>query len=435
MTMRLAANLLNNGAHPGSWRYGTTPPAAGLDIRHFVAAAQIAERGKMDAVFMADVPAASVHSIGTAPPEWAILDPLAVMAAIAVQTERIGLVPTISSTFSAPYDLARRLSSLDFISNGRAGWNIVTSASPEAATNFGLDELPTRAQRYERAVAVIETVNALWESWDADALVADPSVGRFVDTSRLHELDGTKLARGPLQLPPSPQRRLPIVQAGGSAQGVDLGAGYADAVFANQPILPDAIAFRDRVRERAVQFGRTPDEVKILLGREVIIESTEQAAREVLTELQELSGGTEYWVSRLAAQLGIDSEALDLDHRVPPELIAEDSTPEVGSVGFRHAYLRLARSGQTVRELLGQFGVAHRLVAGTPEMIADHLAEWFLAGAADGFNVLPARLPIDLERFVAEVIPILVQRKLFRREYEASTFGRNLGVPRFGPCR
>lgn len=426
--LHLNAFLMSTGHHEASWRLPESDPHAHTDVRHFVALAQTAERGRLDSVFFADSPALFAD-VGRRPA--GALEPTVLLAAMAMATERVGLIATASTTYDEPYNLARRFASLDHLSGGRAGWNVVTTATLDAARNFGLEELPGHRERYRRADEFVEVATALWDSWEPDAVLADKVAGRWGDRDRVHPVGH----RGPhfgvagaLNLPRSPQGRPLLVQAGSSEDGRDFAARRAEAVFTAQQTLADAQAFYADLKARVRRHGRDPERVKVLPGIVPAIGSTEAEAQALERELDELIR-PEYARDQLARTLRVDPADLPLDRELPADLPAED---EIEGVKSRYTLIvTLARRERlTVRQLIGRLGGGrgHRTFSGTPEQVADALEEWADHGAADGFNVMPPVLPSGLDAFVDHVVPILQERGRFRRDYEGTTLREHYGL-------
>jgi FMN-dependent oxidoreductase (nitrilotriacetate monooxygenase family) len=425
--LHLGVNMYNAGIHAAAWRTHDDPFAY-LDIDYYRDIARTAERGALDAVFLADIP--GLREDPRVRPTLG-LEPTVLLTGIASATTHIGLAATASTTFNDPYNLARRFSSLDHISRGRAAWNAVTTYDPVVAPNFGLPELPDHDDRYGRAEEFVDVVNALWDSWEDSALVGDRR-GDLADADRIHTIDhrGPHFSvRGPLPLPRSPQGRPVVVQAGGSEPGKRLAARTADAVFAAQTTFADGKRFYDEMKRRAREFGRDPSTLKILPGLCTVIASTEAEARSRKAELDEL-GGQEWAIARLAVNLGVAPEELDLDAPVPEHLLA-NLDEKRGSRGFARAVAGYAREGGlTARELALLGGGGHRYAIGTPEAIADTIEHWFRNGAADGFNLMPDVLPSGLETFVGHVVPELRRRGIFRHHYSGRTLREHFGLPR-----
>ncbi|GAA4228264.1 LLM class flavin-dependent oxidoreductase [Actinomadura meridiana] len=428
--LHLNAFLMSNGHHEAAWRLPESDPFVNHDAAYFTRLAQTAERGLLDSVFFADSPAL-MGNVGRRPAS--VLEPTVLLAAMATATSRIGLIATASTTYNDPYNLARRFASLDHISRGRAGWNIVTTATLDAARNFGLDDLPAHRERYERAAEFVDVARRLWDSWQDDAIVGDKSVGTWAVADRVKAIDHSgrhHRVRGPLNTARSPQGHPLLVQAGSSENGKEFAARHAEAIFTAQQTLADAQAFYRDVRTRAAGAGRDPDQLKILPGIVPVIGSTEREARELDAELDRLIV-PEYARAQLARTLRLPPERLPLDAPLPPDLPAED---EIEGAKSRYTLIvELARSENlTVRQLIGRLGGGrgHRTFAGTPEQIADTIEHWFHSGAADGFNVMPAVLPSGLDAFVDHVVPLLQARGLFRTEYTGRTLRDHYGLPR-----
>ncbi|RJK95518.1 LLM class flavin-dependent oxidoreductase [Vallicoccus soli] len=421
---------MSTGHHEASWRLPGSDPAAGTDVRHFQAMARTAERGTFDSVFFADSPALAAD-VRRRPA--GALDPTVLLTAIAGATERIGLIATASTTYEEPYHLARRFASLDHVSGGRAGWNVVTTASEDAARNFGRTALPSHAERYARAGEALDVVRALWDSWDDDAVLADKGAGVWGDPDRVRPVEHRGAAfsvRGPLDVPRPPQGHPLLVQAGSSPDGKDLAARYADAVFTAQQTLEDAQAFADDLRRRAAGLGRDPWSVRVLPGLVPVLGATTAEAREREEELDRLIV-PEHALRQLAALLRVAPDELSLDRELPAVLPDEESVE-----GMRSRYalvVSLARRERlTVRQLIGRLGGGrgHRTFSGTAEEVADTMLAWWRSGAADGFNVMPPALPSGLEEFVDQVVPVLRERGAFRSAYAGTTLREHYGLPR-----
>lgn len=427
-TLHLNVNLLHSGVYPSAWRLPDSRPDAFVDIDHFVRVARVAERGKLDAIFLADTPAIN-DRIDHRP--FNALEPTVVLASVAAATSHVGLVATASTTYNEPYNLARRFASLDMVSRGRTGWNVVTTADAAAGRNFGHAGASEHGARYARAREFTELVHALWDSWEDDAFLGDKAGGRFVDTTKVHAVrhrGAQYTVEGPLTVPRSPQGRPVTFQAGGSEDGRALAAATADAVFSLAQTLADGAAYARDLRARAARLGRGPDALVILPGLATVIGSTEAEARRRQDELWDLVP-VEYSLARLAGTLRIDPARLDLDKPLPDPL---PLPPDANHTMFLGTVALARRDRLTVRQLLRALGggVGHRIVAGTPEAIADDIEAWFRAGAADGFNLMPDVLPDGLETFVDAVVPILQRRGLFRRDYAGATLREHLGLPR-----
>ncbi len=426
----LNAFLMSVGHHEAAWRLPESNVFATTSIEHYKNLARIAERGLLDSLFLADSPVLW-NSIGRRPAGQ--LEPTVLLAALAGVTERIGLIATASTTYNEPFNLARRFGSLDHLSGGRAGWNIVTTAGVDAARNFNLDELPPHTERYARAAEFIDVSLKLWDSWDDKAPLGDKESGVWGDDAKLypprHVGRFFKVA-GPLNLPRSPQGYPLLVQAGSSEDGKELAARYAEAVFTAQQTLDDGKRFYGDLKARTRALGRDPETIKILPGIVPVIGSTEAEARALDAELDRLIR-PEYALQQLAQTLRISPDELELDAQLPERLPGED---EIEGAKSRYTLIvNLARSERlTVRQLIGRLGGGrgHRTFTGTPEQVADALELWWENGAADGFNVMAPVIPSGLEAFVDHVIPILQERGLFRTEYEGKTLRDLYGLAR-----
>ncbi|NTI78656.1 LLM class flavin-dependent oxidoreductase [Rhizobium rhizogenes] len=425
--LHLNLNILNAGIYGAAWRMPESDPKAFADVKHFIRCAQLAEKGKLDAVFLADKPGLVDQPAYRA---FQSLEPTILLTAIAAATTNIGLIGTVSTSSNEPYNVARRFASLDHVSGGRSGWNVVTSFDVDAARNFGEDRPLGHAVRYDRASEFVDVVIKLWESWDHQAFIGDKITGQFIDPRKLKRLDhiGKYFSvAGPLNVPRSPQGRPVLVQAGASHDGRAFAAAYAELVFSLAQTQDAAIKFAADVRDRAKGFGRNPEAICIVPGLSTVIGGTEAEAQARRRELEELVPEG-YALVQLAGTLGVDPGFLELDKRLP-----ELAVPVDGNQTMFAATVELARREDlTVRQLLKRLGggKGHRVVCGTPEQIANDIEEWFIAGAADGFNIMPDVLPHGAEVFVEEVIPVLQRRGLFRTEYRGMTLRDHLGLDR-----
>jgi FMN-dependent oxidoreductase (nitrilotriacetate monooxygenase family) len=423
----LNATIMGVGMHLGSWRHRAGSPGDYLDIDYYREVAQLAEAGKIHALFLADTLAVSEENFER--PNLGAMDPTAVLGALAAVTSRLGLVATASTSFNEPFNLARRIASLDHLSRGRAAWNIVTTFIPDVAANFGKGPLLPHAERYAKAEEFVDVVMALWESWEPGALVGNKTSGLFADRARVHAINHDEhyfSVRGPSTLPRSPQGRPIIYQAGSSEQGRALAARVADVIFTVQNTLAGAIGFRKDIRERTVREGRNPESIKVLPGLVPVIGGTEREAQQRKKELDELAGEAE--LRKLASRVGIPASELVLDKPLPFDRIKANDQFNA-SRGFQAAAMQLGASENlTVREILYRNGGGHPQVVGTPEQVADFIESWHQAGAADGFNLMIDELPSGLRTFVENVVPLLQQRGVFQREYRGDTLRFNLGL-------
>jgi FMN-dependent oxidoreductase (nitrilotriacetate monooxygenase family) len=418
------------GHHEAAWRYHGSDPARILDIGFYQELARKAEAVAFDGVFFADGPALA-DNVRYA--SRIRLEPFTWLSAIAAATQRIGLIGTASTTYTEPYNLARLFASLDHLSHGRAGWNIVTTGAPQTAQNFGLDAHPVHAERYDRAREFLDVVTKLWDSWEDDALVADQKTGVYADTDRIHTIDhkGPHLSvRGPLNTPRTPQGRPVYVQAGSSEDGRSFAARYAEAVFTAHQTLANGQEFYADIKARAGALGRDPDKILVLPGISPFIGSTEAEALRLHDEFNELTQ-PEYSLRLLHRMLGLRLTEEELDGPVPRSLIETGGERGNGS-RFQVVLDIIDREQPTVRQLLHRLAGArgHRVIAGTPEQVADQIQEWFEHGAADGFNVMPPWLSGGFDLFADQVVPILRERGLFRTEYSGTTLRDHYGLSR-----
>ena len=415
------------GHHTSAWRAPDSSSHRLGDIAYWEHLARVAERGLLDAVFLADGQSADLGGVGSGP-LW-FLEPVTTLTALARATERIGLVATVSATFWPPFHAARLLASLDHISGGRAGINVVTSMNDTEARNHGMPALPSHAERYARADEFISVLNRLWDSFPSDAVLNDPAT-RWGDPVRLSALDHAGdffTVAGPLNVPAPPQGRPVLFQAGASEPGRDLAAKHAEGVYAVAWDLEMAREYRRDVRRRAEAAGRDPDELVVMPGLVTYVGRTGEEAREKqralngLLPVADALKGLSYFVAQ-------DTSGWELDAPVPalPPL-AEFTGPK----GRYATILRIIESRRpTVRELLGYLaaGGGHATFVGTPEQIADEMQRWVEGGGADGFNLMPPALPAGIEDFVDLVVPVLQERGLFRTEYTGTTLREHLTV-------
>ncbi|SNT30150.1 NtaA/DmoA family FMN-dependent monooxygenase [Rhodococcoides kyotonense] len=429
-TLHLNIAVSTPGHLRTSWRRPGTDPLAFVDPAHFTRLARIAEDAKIDALFIGDSPALPAD-IGSAPGN--ALDPLLMLTHAAAHTSHIGVLATSTTTYSSPYELARRYLTIDHLTGGRSAFNAVTSYSADAAGNFGVSPLEKSA-RYARADEFVGLVLRLWESWDSDAVVGDRDSGLFADRTRIHDVDhvGEHFdVKGALPLPRSPQGRPVVVQAGASEGGRALGAKYADVVFAAAQTVDHAIAYRNEIRSRAEGFGRHADDVKLSQGLVVVVGETESDALHRELELRETIDYSSA-LRGLEAKLGAQPGSLDLDRVVELGQVSDPASSDAGGpAGFLlSARALIASEPVTARQLIDRSasGAGHRLAVGDPEQIANTIEEWFRAGAADGFTIMPADVHSDFELFAEHVVPLLIARGLFHAEYPSTTYRGNLGL-------
>lgn len=424
--LHLLVNVAGAGYHRAGWREPGVSPTAFVEFEHFRRAAAIAERGLLDAILLADIPAQS-PTAGSGPTQ--ALEPTLLCASLALTTKHLGFLPTVSTSFNHPYNLARRLLSLDHASGGRAGWNAVTTAMAGAARNFGQEEVLPGEDRYRRAAEFVALTQRLWDSWAEDALIGDQDSGEFADPSRIHQVDHRGewfQVQGPMNVPRSPQGRPVICQAGASDAGMRFAAQYAEVVYGSQLSLPGAIDFADAIRRGAAAVGRDPAAIRFLPALVVVVGETEEEAEARWQELEGRLANLGSDVERLEAALWLAPGTLtgELDAPLDPGIFHHQHE------GFARAISRFVADARcSARELARSVVGGHRLVIGSTEQVADHIEQWWRAGAVDGFTLAPPAVPRDLERFVELVVPELQRRGIYRTEYPGATLRANLGLP------
>lgn len=429
--IKLGAFLPGGGQHVAAWRHPEQPADGATNFRFYVELAQAAERGLFDAYFLADGLAVTVgggSEGGSA--KVATFEPVTLFSALAPFTTHIGFIATASTTYEEPYSVARKFASLDLISGGRAGWNVVTTATEAAARNFNLEKQLPHAARYRRAAEHVEVVKKLWDSFEDDAFIRDRETGVFYDAEKVHYTDHVGehfRVRGPLNVPRSAQGHPVIVQAGQSEDGRGLAASTAEVIFTAHQSLDTAQEFYRDIKTRARGFGRDPSHILVMPGVSPFVGRTKEEAQakyEALTSrILEKDG-----IALLNGLTGgeLDLSGYDLDGPLPP------APPTEGMKSRQELIRRIADENNfTIRQLYQWVASArgHFTIVGTPVEIADTLQEWFENEAADGFNILPPWLPTGLNDFVELVIPELQRRGLFRTAYEGRTLRENLGLP------
>jgi alkanesulfonate monooxygenase len=428
--LKLGAFMRPVSIHTAAWRYPGAWPDANFNFPHLRQLIRKLEAGKFDAFFMADHLAVLNMPVNALKRSHTVtsFEPFTLLSALAGATERIGLIATGSTTFDAPYHVARRFASLDHISGGRAGWNIVTTSNPDAALNFGLDDHMEHAERYKRAREFYDVVTGLWDSFADDAFVHDVEQGLYFDPARMHVLDhkGKYLkVRGPLNIARPVQGWPVIVQAGASDDGRQLAAETAEAVFTGGGPLPGAQQLYADIKGRAEKAGRNPEHIKILPGAFVVVGDSIEEAKEKRA-LLDSKVHYDSAIASLSVQLGTDASGFDPDGQLPdiPETNASKS-------GRQRLVDAAARDHLTVRQLAQRVGGYGGLsFVGTPKTIADQMEEWLMSRGSDGFNIMFPYLPGGLDDFVDRVVPELQKRGIFRKEYEGPTLRENLGLPR-----
>ncbi|WP_072387797.1 LLM class flavin-dependent oxidoreductase [Hyphomicrobium sp. CS1BSMeth3] len=428
--MRLGAFMRPVSIHTAAWRYPGGTPDANFNFTHLKRFAQKLEQGKFDAFFMADhlavlnMPTEGLKRSATV----TSFDPPTLLPALAVVTERLGLIATASTTFDQPYHVARRFAALDHLSGGRAGWNVVTTSNPDAALNFGLEEHVEHGDRYKRGREFVDVVKGLWDSWADDAFIRDVESGIYFDPEKMHVLDhkGPHFSvRGPLNVARPIQGWPVIVQAGASEAGRQLAAETAEVIFAAPGNLAGGKSFYADVKGRMDRLGRPRDHLKILPGALVVVGDTVEEARAKRALLDSLVH-YESAIASLSIAIGHDASKFDPDGPLPdiPETNASKS-------GRERAIALARREHLTVRQLAQRFGgYAGLSFVGTPKTIADEMEQWLVEDGSDGFNIMFPYLPAGLDDFVDRVVPELQRRGIFRREYEGRTLRENLGLPR-----
>jgi alkanesulfonate monooxygenase len=429
---KMALAILPSSA-PYAWRSEGARVAGDLDFELYRHLAQIAERGKFDIFFLADGLSTREDRVGFEGMQGfsnvVHFESITLLSALAAVTSKIGLAVTISTTYNEPYHVARKLASIDHISKGRAGWNVVTSGMDSEAFNFGLNEQVTNEQRYERAREFLDVVLNLWDGWEDDAIVKDRANRRFFDPTKVHRLNHQGKyfqVRGPLNISRPPQGHPIICQAGGSPAGWELAAQTADIMYGKAISLQEAQRFYGEVKGRMAKYGRSPDHLKILPGLVAVVGKTEKEAREKFRAIQDCLSEEE--ARHMLAHIipGIDFSSFPLDEPMP-------ANPEIDQAAKRfRIFLEIDGRRLTVREVIDYVsaGIGHLALIGSPGQLAETMIKWVEENGADGFNLMPHCLPGGLEDFVDYVVPELQERGVFRTEYEFETLRENLGLPR-----
>jgi len=425
---------------PFSWRYGSSGADADLDFDYFARLAQLAERGRFDMIFIPDSLSVRADRAGLEGLKgygnMAYFEVITLLSALSVVTKHIGLVATASTTYNEPFHIARKFASLDHLSKGRAGWNVITSGQDTEAFNFGLNEQLPNAVRYERAQECLDVVLGLWDSWEDGARIRDPKTKTYFDPARVHALNHAGKyfkVRGPLNVPRPPQGHPLICQAGASETGWEFAARTADVLYARAGNLPESQRFYAGAKNRLAKYGRTPDQLKVLPGLVAVTGSSEKEAREKFRAVQDTLTVEEALATLAHYIPGVDFSSIALD-----EVIPLDS--ELARMAAKYRIF-LERDGKrlTLRELFDSIALAvgNLVLVGTPVQIVDTMEKWLEENGADGFNFAPHCSPGGLEDFVGQVVPELQNRGLLRRDYEHATLRENLGLPlpanRFAP--
>ena len=436
--MRLCLFWFPPGSHPGGWRMQDAIAAAESDFKVYLDVARLAEAAKIDAIFFADTAAVQpVDLIEKGDPKAGLvyrgaagLEPMSLLPALAVATERIGLIATATTTYNEPYHIARRFATIDQISGGRGGWNLVTSQTEAEAQNFGHDTHMEHDARYERAEEFFDVVAGLWDSWADDACIYDKTTAHCFDPTKVRLLNHSGRyfkVRGPLNVLRSPQGRPIVVQAGASGPGKSLAARVADCLFTAQSELADGKAFYDELKTKAAQFGRRPEQVRIMPGIVPIIGRTDEEAQELRAQL--LANITDDQALRSMYRIagGLDLRKFPLNGPFPELPLSN------GAQGRQKLLIEMARrENLSLIEAGRRFaeGQAHHIVCGSARTIADLMQTWFEHGACDGFALMPSYFPRGVRDIANQLVPELQRRGLFRTDYEGRTLRENLGLPR-----
>ena len=430
--MHLNLFIHSRGHHEASWRHPKSSPKALTDISYLVEAAQTAEVGLFDSIFLADTLVVN-DDVAQAARTW--LEPISTLGALAMATKKIGLIATASTSYMEPFNLARQFASLDHVSAGRIGWNIVTTWSVPAASNFGASDQVSHADRYLRAEEYVNITKALWDSWRDDAVVDNRTSGLYVKVESIRPIDHAGdyyQVAGPLNVPRCPQGRPVLVQAGSSEVGKEFAARHAEAVFTAHLEMATALDFYKDLKSRAKAQRRDPDSIIILPGFSPIIAGTEAEAKQIAKELNELTD-VEVGRKRLTGRFGgYDFSHLPLDRPLSTDDFPDPSTVQAARSRTEVIVGMVTREKPTLRQLLAKLAGArgHFIFTGTPEQVADELELWFKSGAADGFNLMPPIIPWMLEVFVEEVVPLLQKRGIFRKEYKGTSLRDHYGLKR-----
>jgi N-acetyl-S-(2-succino)cysteine monooxygenase len=423
--MHLGVFVLGAGNHSAGWRWEGAA-VSNHDLAVIQEIARIAERGKFDLLFISD---GLDYEAGDLPSFMCRFEPTSLISVLSACTSRLGLGATVSTSFTEPYNVARIFASIDHLSGGRAAWNVVTSSRAKAALNFSLERQMDHELRYARANEFVDVVRGLWDCWADGALVADKATGQYIDDGKIRPLDHKGRffqVKGPINIARCPQGHPVIIQAGGSPSGLDLAARTADVVFSVVQELESAKKAYADLKGRMAKYGRSPDQLAVLPGVMPIIGRTEAEAKDKLSRLQSWLTPTNA-LTLVTGRIGYDVSGHPLDGPVPPPPASEG-----GRTFHRVLYEMARRQNMTLRDLYNLTAAArgHWVICGTPARIADILEEWFVEGAADGYNILPAYFPGAFAEFVDLVVPELQRRGLFRRDYEGTTLRDHFGLPR-----
>ena len=434
--MRIGVLISDVGVHPAAWLHPGCPLGGEIDFPLYLQMARLAEAGKLDFFFMADTLASRTGDMAGIMRQCtytAHFEPITLMAGLAAATQRIGLAATISSTYSEPYNAARQFASLDHISGGRAGWNVVTTAYAAAASNFSRETHEDHGRRYQRANEFVDVLNGVWDSWDDDAFVRDRSTGIHFDPDLRYPLNHKGeffSVKGPLNIPRSPQGRPVAISAGGSEPGKELAARTSEVVFSVDRDLPSALAYYKDLKGRMAKFGRSPDELAVMTALNPFVGETDEQAQEAFAEIQARIH-PDVGRAILSVDLDVDLRGLPVDEPIPDGFLPSGTNATKSY--FDMMTQAMSEQKLTVRQLYEASAASRggmNAVVGSPKTIADRMEEWFCAGATDGFMVRIPYLPVGLENFVKLVVPELQKRGLFRKDYSGSTLRDHLGLER-----
>lgn len=430
--LHLGAFIYFTGHHHFGWRHPASGAERMFDYSFYRNVAKTAERGKFDMMFLADL----LYVTGADRSAGGMLDPLTIMSALAVDTTKLGLTATVSTTYNEPYNTARKFATLDHISNGRAGWNIVTSQLDIEAHNYGRGEHPPHGTRYEMAKEFTEVVTRLWDSWEDDSLIIDREQSRFADPDKIKQIEYTGTwysTKGTLNVPRPPQGYPVLIQAGSSEPGKQFAASFGEVIFTAQQSLEAAKAFYESVNGKLIEHGRAKGSLKIMPGLSPIIAATAEEAEQKYRELQALIP-PESIIAMLSGLLNVDLSEYPIEGQLPD--IPDPVEASNGMKSRIQLIMDMARKDQLSilelgRRLIGARG--HLQFVGSYEGLVDLMEQWFEEYGCDGFNIMPPVLPGDLTEFVDHVIPLLQERGLFRKEYRGDTLREHLGLERPEP--
>ncbi|WP_420910183.1 LLM class flavin-dependent oxidoreductase [Mammaliicoccus lentus] len=425
--IKLGLFLAGYGHHVASWRHENVNEQGPMDLNHLIRTAQLAEKGLFDLVFLAD---SLFVSESSHPNILSRFEPLTLLSVLSTHTTNIGLAATASTTYSEPFHIARQFSSLDHISNGRAAWNIVTSSIPSTAENFNGTKLMEHELRYERANEFVDVTNKLWNSWEKDTLIRNKETGEFIDGKKLHTINHVGKhfkVRGPLNIERSPQGRPLLIQAGSSPTGTDLAAKVADVIFTAQSQLTDAKDFYQKLKNKAINENRNPNDIFIMPGLFPILGETIEEAEQNYQEIQDLIL-PHVGLNILSPYVGnIDLSQYPLDKKFSElDLTVGDGVQSRFEVIHKEAIAKDLTLEEVYKKVAGSRG--HHIFVGTPNQLADKMEKWFNSSGADGFNIMPPILPSQFELFIEKVIPILQKRGLYKTSYNKGTLREKLGL-------